>query len=162
MAVAQDPNNQIYPIAFSVVGSESKESWSYFFEHLQLCGAVPDSVDTIVVSDRHASIKSVMKVYYKLAGHGYCAYHMYHNLRPSGCSPGAFQDQWFKVVKAYTMEEFQKEMDLLKAMAPGMADKAMRVPVESWARAHCRYQRFNIMTTNNSESLNAVFKDERS
>src|SRR5206468_2608812 len=53
------------------------------------------------------------------------------------------------------------EMDVLRRMSPTVAHKAMNVPLEKWTRAHCPQERFNIMTTNNAECLNAIFKDER-
>lgn len=163
MAVLQDPNNHIYPIAFSIVGSECNTCWSFFFKHLKASGAVPDEKETIIISDRHLSIQRSMQVHYKMAGHGVCAYHLYHNLRSYAVSfgGGSVQDQWFCVAKAFTVEDFNREMGILKEMAPRMAEKALEVPIESWARAYCRRHRYNIMTTNNSESMNSVVKEER-
>lgn len=159
LATGQDTNNQIFPLAFAIVGTESNLSWSFFFEQLKK-SVVPDSVDTYFVSDRHHSIGYSIRKNYNLAGHGFCIYHLFRNLYSSTC-PSTLRDQWFKVAKAYTVEEFNRELDILKVMSPSVVTKALKIPLEKWTRSHCPYERYNIMTTNNAECLNSVFKDER-
>ena len=35
LAVAQDGNNKIFPIAFAIVEGETKEAWSFFLKNLR-------------------------------------------------------------------------------------------------------------------------------
>ena len=47
-------------------------------------------------------------------------------------------------------------------MSPSMVNDALKVDVRRWARAYFPSNRFNIMTTNNAECLNKVFKENLS
>ena len=114
LATAQDGNHQIYPLAFAIVDVESNKSWSFFFKELKKA-VVPDSVDTVFVSDRHVSIGVGIRNSYILTGHGFCIYHMFHNLPDNGSSKDR-QDQWFRIAKAYTVEEYKAELQKLSYM----------------------------------------------
>lgn len=72
------------------------------------------------------------------------------------------RDQWFKVGKAYIIEEFNRELEILWRMSPNIVTRVVKVSLEKWSRAHCPYERYNIMTTNNAECLNSVFKADHS
>ena len=56
MAVAQDGNGNIFPIAFALVESETKEAWSFFLKNLRI--HVTPQANLYLISDRHESIKS--------------------------------------------------------------------------------------------------------
>ena len=55
--LAQDGNNKIFPIAFTIVEGETKESWSFFLNNLGQ--HVTPQANICLISDRHVSIKSV-------------------------------------------------------------------------------------------------------
>ncbi|XP_016207197.1 uncharacterized protein LOC107647650 [Arachis ipaensis] len=54
MAIAQDGNTNILPIAFAVVEGETKEPWSFFLSYLR--EHVTPQPGVLVISDRHKSI----------------------------------------------------------------------------------------------------------
>lgn len=56
LAVAQDGNNKIFPIAFAIVEGETKEAWSFFLKNLRQ--HVTPQENICLISDRHVSIKS--------------------------------------------------------------------------------------------------------
>jgi len=56
MAVAQDGNNNIFPIAFALVEGENAEGWSFFLRNLRL--HVAPQPNLCLISDRHPSIIS--------------------------------------------------------------------------------------------------------
>lgn len=56
MAVAQDGENHIFPIAFALVEGETKDAWSFFLKNLRR-HVTPQS-GICLISDRHESIKS--------------------------------------------------------------------------------------------------------
>lgn len=56
LAVAQDGNNKIFPIAFAIVEGETKEAWSFFLKNLRQ--HVTPQANICLISDRHVSIKS--------------------------------------------------------------------------------------------------------
>ncbi|KAM3326700.1 hypothetical protein P3S67_001826 [Capsicum chacoense] len=63
---------------------------------------------------------------------------------------------------AYTVDEFSKHFIELKNNIPGAAHVLENVlSFEKWSRVHCPGNRYDMMTTNITESLNSVLMDER-
>ncbi|KAH1247435.1 hypothetical protein GmHk_06G017336 [Glycine max] len=58
MATTQDGNGHVLPLAFVVVEGETLTAWSWFLAHLR--EHVTDKDGICLISDRHASIKSVV------------------------------------------------------------------------------------------------------
>jgi len=58
MATTQDRNGHVLPLAFVVVEGETLTAWSWFLAHLR--EHVTDKDGICLISDRHASIKSVI------------------------------------------------------------------------------------------------------
>ncbi|XP_016185807.1 uncharacterized protein LOC107627491 [Arachis ipaensis] len=58
MAIAQDGNANILPIAFVVVEGETKETWSFFLSYLWQ--HVTPQPGVLVISDRHKSIDAAL------------------------------------------------------------------------------------------------------
>jgi len=58
MATTQDGNDHVFPLAFDVVEGETLTAWSWFLAHLH--EHVTDKDGIYLISDRHASIKSVI------------------------------------------------------------------------------------------------------
>jgi hypothetical protein len=56
LAVAQDGNNHVFPVAFAIVEGETKEAWNFFLKNLRTY--VTPQNDICLISDRHPSIKS--------------------------------------------------------------------------------------------------------
>ena len=51
-AVGVDPNNGIYPLAYGIVESESKDSWTWFLEHLKEDLDLQSNSNFTFISDR--------------------------------------------------------------------------------------------------------------
>ncbi|KAL5141982.1 hypothetical protein HKD37_09G025240 [Glycine soja] len=82
MATSQDGNGGVLPLAFAVVEGETLTAWSWFLAHLR--EHVTNKNGICLISDRHASIKSV--VANEALGwqphhgyHGYCVRHIASN-----------------------------------------------------------------------------------
>ncbi|XP_025671152.1 uncharacterized protein [Arachis hypogaea] len=59
LAIAQDGNSNILPIAFSLVEGENAESWSFFLINLRQ--HVTPQQGILVISDRHNGIKAALE-----------------------------------------------------------------------------------------------------
>ena len=158
LATAQDGNGQIYPIAVAVVNSENNESWSFFFKELKV--VLPDDPSLFFVSDRHSSIGTGIRANYSLAKHGYCMYHIYQNFKRRYGRSELF-DLFKLTAKAYTLEEFNDKFANLSLASPKIAKYVSDIGFHNWARAHFTGNRYNILTTNNSECLNGIWKTQR-
>ena len=159
IATAQDGNFHQYPLAFGVVDSENDASWKWFLTMLQ--GAFPDEEELVIISDRHQSIiKAVGEVYPK-ASHGHCLWHIKQNLKARFKHEGLL-DLFTATAEAYTNFEFEKNFDMMKSRYPGVVDYLQKhLDVGRWARSHFVGARYNIMTTNGSESINGVLNKAR-
>ena len=51
VAVGRDGNNQMFPIAWTIVDKETNESWSWFIENLQADLCIGDGLGWAIVSD---------------------------------------------------------------------------------------------------------------
>lgn len=82
MAVAQDGNNNVFPIAYALVEAETEAAWSFFLKHLRT--HVAPQRDLCLISDRHASIESAYNNpangwHDPPSTHVYCARHIVQN-----------------------------------------------------------------------------------
>ncbi|XP_062083776.1 uncharacterized protein LOC133790216 [Humulus lupulus] len=77
-AVALDANNQLYPIAFSIVDSENQNSWTYFMRKLK--ESIRDVNNLDFVSYIHASIIQALEIVFSNAYHGACYHHITMNV----------------------------------------------------------------------------------
>ncbi|KAH1232192.1 hypothetical protein GmHk_09G024915 [Glycine max] len=144
MATSQDGNGGVLPLAFVVVEGETLIAWSWFLAHLR--EHVTDKNGICLISDRHASIKSV--VANEALGwqpphgyHVYCVRHIASNF-----------NRKFNNAK-------QKEMFKKLAIARWID----RISKEKWSMAYdTSGRRYGHMTTNLSECVNKVLKDCRS
>ena len=57
MVVAQDGNNNIFPIAFALVEGDTVEGWSFFLRNLRL--HIAPQPNLCLISERHPSIISI-------------------------------------------------------------------------------------------------------
>ena len=69
---------------------------------------------------------------------------------------------YFVAAKAYRIADFQREIYKMREMKPE-ATRYLEEEVgfSKWARSVGAFRRYDIMTTNIAESINAVAKDER-
>ncbi|XP_071704512.1 uncharacterized protein [Rutidosis leptorrhynchoides] len=80
LAVAKNANNQVLPIAFSIVDNETNASWTWFLEMFQQ--HVVQNRKICVISDRHSGILHAMGICTSQYGweHRYCLRHIRSNL----------------------------------------------------------------------------------
>ncbi|XP_071932868.1 uncharacterized protein [Coffea arabica] len=83
VAVTQDANNHVLPIAYAIVNEETISSWSWFMEQLRYNVAL-DRHPICVISDRHNGIIYTMTHFdyweEPLAYHRFCLRHVRSNL----------------------------------------------------------------------------------
>ncbi|KAH0670093.1 hypothetical protein KY289_024586 [Solanum tuberosum] len=72
------------------------------------------------------------------------------------------QNQKFvQTSKAYNKVEFYDHFNQIRDMVPKTAEHLESVGFHRWSRAFCPENRYNIMTSNITESVNAMFEVER-
>ncbi|KAA0067552.1 protein FAR1-RELATED SEQUENCE 2-like [Cucumis melo var. makuwa] len=153
-----DGNSQIVPLAFAVVDSENDLSWSWFFRNLKT--VFREHNEMVIVSDAHKSIENGFNAVYEIAEHGLCAFHLLKNLKKNHKSLH-MKDLFNKCARAYTPLEFEYYVRQLEQLSPSMRHELEAVGRHKWARAFFRRKRYQVITTNISESMNATLKEQR-
>ncbi|XP_073152978.1 uncharacterized protein [Henckelia pumila] len=154
IATAQDGNHHQYPIAWAVVDVESEESWTWFFERLH--DLILDDNELVFISDRHRGIINGLASVYKQAKHGHCIWHLGQNIKTRLKSKAGGVALFMCTAKAYRQTEFNELYDEMRKGYPSITGYLEgNIDQQKWARAHFHGSRYNIMTTNGSESINS-------
>ncbi|KAH7837736.1 hypothetical protein Vadar_017411 [Vaccinium darrowii] len=145
VAVSQDAENQIFPIAFAIVDRETKESWGWFLNCLR--AYVTDRTGLCLISDRHGGLVSFTKDEPSwrppYAYHRYCARHIRANyVRRHGQLAGK---QVFNVANEIQEIKFEKELNKTKRFVvtdgpdkgkEKLYNDIMAIPLDRWSFAH--------------------------
>ncbi|GJZ67164.1 phospholipase-like protein [Tanacetum coccineum] len=155
VAVGMDGNNQIIPIATGVSQGETGESWTWFLRKLKDCiGEVPNLA---IISDRHYAIILACKTVFPNSFHGFCCRYLMMNC---GMQNERYKVLYWSTCKAYTEQEFDKLMSDIQVVRPDAHYKLVEAGIEKWSRAKCPANRYNYMTSNSAESVNALTKED--
>lgn len=153
IAVALDENNHIFPFVFAIVNSENDKFWEWFF--VNLWQAIGDRKGLVIVSDLKCSIPTAVELVYPASEHEICIQHLLRNL--IGRFKGLKVDGLFyRCTTTHRLEDFEYFMCQMESVRPEIWQYLYEVGYEKWARAFIRRRRYYVMTTNISESMNAV------
>ncbi|KAJ9566957.1 hypothetical protein OSB04_002923 [Centaurea solstitialis] len=159
LVVAMDGNNNIVPVAFGVGRSETTDEWTWFLNMLKGCIGEPRGL--VFMSDRDASINAAISAIFPGAHHALCCRHLVMNVRSRDPRIKVYRIAYWKACKAYTTRVFDRMMNILRVGVPEGAKLMEEVGVDRWSRAYFPAQRFNIMTSNSAESINAMSRFAR-
>ncbi|KAI8539131.1 hypothetical protein RHMOL_Rhmol09G0157200 [Rhododendron molle] len=160
-AVARDANNQMFPLAFTVVESETKASWTWFMGLLVNMIGDPEKRGWCFVSDKRKGLTQTFAELYPNVEHRYCIRHMYSNF--SKVYKGKkWKDLMWKATSVYTVQEFEYHMNAIKKIDEGAYEYLISEDPKTWAR--CMYglrSKCNRMDNNTSKAFNQAIKDAR-
>ncbi|XP_015945608.1 uncharacterized protein LOC107470714 [Arachis duranensis] len=163
VAIAQDGNSNILPVAFALVEGENAESWSFFLSHLRQ--HVTPQPGLLVILDRHNSIKAALEAPDGgwLPPTAYCAFCIRHVAANFSLTYKGKDARRLLVNAAYakTEVEFHYWFDILRSEDPAMCEWANRIEYSLWTQHRNEGQRFGHMTTNISECVNSILKGVR-
>ncbi|XP_025692986.1 uncharacterized protein [Arachis hypogaea] len=163
LAIAQDGNSNILPIAFALVEGENAESWSFFLSNLR--AHVTPQEGIIVISDRHNGIKATLEVpetgwLPPRAFRAYCIHHVAANFFLTFKGKDA-RRMLVNAAYAKTEAEFYYWFDIMRTENPTICDWANQMEYDKWTQHEDSGRRFKHMTTNVSECVNSVLKGTR-
>ncbi|KAH7842307.1 hypothetical protein Vadar_003834 [Vaccinium darrowii] len=164
IAVSQDPENQIFPIAFAIVEKEDKKNWGWFLTCIK--HFVTDRQGLCLISDRHPGLLAYLRdddAYDwrpPFAHHRFCLRQLganYH--RRFGKIVG-------KEVKITAMEsqkrKFKDKLSRLQRFANGIVHAELEgLDRKNWTFAYDGGRQYGTETTNVSENFNGVLKEAR-
>ncbi|KAH0679468.1 hypothetical protein KY284_020553 [Solanum tuberosum] len=149
--------------SYCLMVNEDSHRFMYYFLAFGACikGFAHMRKICVFISDRHKSIINGIVNVYNHAHHGYCMRHLGENLHVNHHC-GDYLYLYYNAAKAYSLEEFDNYFVEFKNKCPAVAVVLEHdIDFEKWSRAHFPGNRYDVMTTNIAESLNAMLIDER-
>nr|XP_027119521.1 uncharacterized protein LOC113736650 [Coffea arabica] len=163
VAVTQDANNHIIPIAYAIVDEETISSWSWFMEQLRYHVA-RDRYPICVISDRHPGIIHAMAHFdywqEPLAFHRFCLRHVRSNLITHFKCLNLRKLCW-AMGRARQLRKWRAFKRELRSTFPDAWTYLSNIEIEKWCLTHDGGHRWGILTTNMSESYNNVLREAR-
>ena len=158
LATAQDGDNHLFPLAFSIVDSENDKSWHWFMTHLRVVYGVRDGL--VIVSDRNTSIPKAIHAVFPEANYAVCMQHLWANVKAK-FGKAYYGPLFYNCAKAYTKKDFDYWLAKMTESKPSMKQYLLDAKPELWSRSQFMGKRYNVMTTNISECLNSVMNEAR-
>ncbi|XP_015968760.1 uncharacterized protein LOC107492270 [Arachis duranensis] len=140
VAVSQDGNNNIVPIAFAIVEGETSDAWHFFLSNFRQHVVTRDGVG--LISDRHESINATVERSHGLTERGH------------------LQELFICFASGYsrTVREYEVRYERLRERGEAYTNWLNRIPREQYALAFDGGYRWGHMTTNLVECINSVLK----
>ncbi|QHO04709.1 uncharacterized protein DS421_13g442520 [Arachis hypogaea] len=138
VAVAQDGNQNIVPIAFALVEGETADGWHFFLRNLRTYVVRKDGMG--MISDRHESIRAAVNR-----------------------SGGDWQPPraWWMFWYSRTVEEYNINYKRLEERGEAYVRWCDAIGLRHWVLAFDEGHRWGHMTTNLVECINSVLKGAR-
>ena len=168
VAIANDANNRLVPLAFALVEAENNENWRWFFEILRT-RVLPRDKEICVISDRHQGILNAVEIVIPGCAplhHRWCMRHFCSNFYRA-CGNKDLTDDLQDCCQAYTDRRFTR-LYLRLLHNSKLNDKGQNFlnnhiqKNHLWARAFDEGgRRYGQMTSNMAECFNKVLKGVR-
>ncbi|TMW89737.1 hypothetical protein EJD97_016721 [Solanum chilense] len=114
------------------------------------------AVDGTFLKSKHPSIRKMISRIYPASHYGCCMRHLGENIRNNFYNSKVVS-HFYKAAKAYDICEFNDHFNQIKDLVAKAAEALERIGFHTWSRAFCLGNRYNIMTSNIKESVNAMF-----
>ncbi|XP_051113719.1 uncharacterized protein LOC127239558 [Andrographis paniculata] len=161
-AVGIDPNNNLFPIAFSVVSRENGETWRWFLILLKKDLRIGGDKQVTFMSDKQKGLIQAFDVVFPECDHRFCVRYMHNNFVNAGFRRTALKNIVWHVVLASTLGEFRRRMDELKDLDSEAHKWFDDKPVAQWSRSHFKvYPKCDMLLNNVCESFNSAILDAR-
>ncbi|XP_022846315.1 uncharacterized protein LOC111369061 [Olea europaea var. sylvestris] len=129
----------------------------FFIKQREVIGEVEDLA---FVTDRGQSIINGIAEVFSNAHHGYCVYHIQGKLKTKYRGKDIIS-LFRRAAETYSIEECNRYMVEIGSKSFPAWDYLTKMEIEHWTRSYFSGRRYNMITLNNAESLNALFKRDR-
>lgn len=154
-ATAADGDDGFFPVAFSVVDTESDDNWGWFL--LQLKSALSTSCPITFVADRQKGLTVSIASIFKGSFHGYCLRYLTEQLIRD--LKGQFShevkrlivEDFYAAAYAPKPENFQRCVESIKSISLEAYNWILQSEPQNWANAFFEGARYNHMTSNFGE-----------
>ncbi|KAF7833315.1 uncharacterized protein G2W53_015648 [Senna tora] len=163
IAMGQDGNRNIVPVAFALVEGETEFAWLWFLWRLR--EHVAKDCEVCLFSDRGTGLLAALDNpgtgWQPPLGHNvFCIRHVASNLN-SKFRNRVIRALSMKAGHEYTERGCQRRLDRICLLNKDAANWIDKIPRQKWARAYDEGRRYGHMTTNFAECMNGVLKGVR-
>ncbi|MED6135639.1 hypothetical protein PIB30_117876 [Stylosanthes scabra] len=160
IAIAQDGNGNLLPVAFAIVEKEDTDSWFFFLTNLRR--HVAPQPDILIISNNHPAIKAALE----RDGSGwhhdaYCIRHIASNFGTKFKNNVA-KEHVVKAAYSKTQAQAQYHIDLIRSedsrTSQAMMEWIQELEPHKWLQHRDEGRRYGHMTTHLSQCYNAVLK----
>ncbi|KAL4304601.1 hypothetical protein GQ457_10G004540 [Hibiscus cannabinus] len=158
-----DANDCIYPLAFAIVESETRDSWTWFLQILETDLELTNSFHyTFMLDKQKGLIDSILELFPN-SNSRTCVRHLYNNFKlQSGNQGKALKDALWRAARATYMKEWIDAMHELKAMSEQSFNWLVAKDPRIWSKAHFSTNLKSDMLLNNlCESFNKMILESR-
>ncbi|CAE6224026.1 unnamed protein product [Arabidopsis arenosa] len=161
-AVGHDANNQIYPIAWAVVQSETADNWHWFVKQIKKDLGLEDGSRFVIISDRSKGLLSAVKSELPNAEHRMCVKHIIENLKKNHAKKDMLKPLVWRLAWSYNPKAFAANLENLKRYDLELYNDVMKEQPHTWSRAFYRIGSCCEDVDNNAtESFNSTITKAR-
>ncbi|KAK4394334.1 hypothetical protein Sango_1904200 [Sesamum angolense] len=132
-AVGVDPNNNLYPIAYSVVQKESRDTWEWFLTVLKQDLCIQRDNEYTFMSDKQKGLIQAFQSVFPNSTHRFCVRHLHNNFKNAGYRGLAYKNALWKAARASTVGEFKLRMEEMKQLNQDAFDWFNDKPPTEWS-----------------------------
>ncbi|XP_025678908.1 uncharacterized protein [Arachis hypogaea] len=160
-AVGRDPNDQIFPLAYTVVEAETKDSWVWFLRHLSDDLGPHNVAKCMFMSDQQKGLLPAFEEVIPGVDNRFCVRYLYSNFRKK--FPGLeLKNKMWRCAKASHWQIWEKEMKTLRLLNEGAFRHLNGIPPRFWSRSRFTFlSKCDSLVNNMSESFNSVLVEAR-
>ncbi|MCH79452.1 hypothetical protein A2U01_0000201 [Trifolium medium] len=161
-AVGRDPNDQILPIALSVVEAETKDSWAWFLDLLVNDLGGPRLCKTFTfISDQQKGLLPAMEELLSGVEHRFCVRHLYNNFRKK-FPRKKIKDMMWKTALASYAHAWQREMKEIKATNDEAFKYLIKIPPRHRSKSYFTFNsKCDTLVNNMCETFNSIIIEPR-
>ncbi|KAL3381480.1 hypothetical protein AABB24_001550 [Solanum stoloniferum] len=156
VAIVKDGNNQMFPIAWAVVGTESRETWTWFLRILKSDLDINDEGERLtIISDMQKGLYLAVQELLPKCEHRMCARHILANWSKNW--KGVEERKRFWACARSTFEaELRKNLDKLAQLGKDISNDLVNFNPNRWSKAQFRTSlKCDSVDNNMAESFNA-------
>lgn len=115
-----DGNNQILPLAWAIVPTESAEEWAFFLKHFKASFPTVNHLSIVIISDQGKGLDSTVPIYLPLATYCHCTQQICSNLMEKFHPGGEVKELFWKLVYISSealFETYLKQIEVINTAA---------------------------------------------
>ncbi|KAI5324027.1 hypothetical protein L3X38_033100 [Prunus dulcis] len=162
-AIGIDANNGMFPIAFAVVETESRDTWIWFLEiFFNDVGVRGTGNGWVFIIDKQKGLGQAIEALKPDAEHRHCVRHLHNNFKLAGHGSLALKQRLWSVARSKTLPWWEAEMENIMEMSAPTHAWLQDRPAIHWSMPHFTTgPKCDILLNNLCECFNSAILEAR-